>query len=87
LGFAFVIIQSLKSGLFSIRNKKWVYMFSLLSFEVRSFTDHVFAANRITPIFLALLLAPEMLGLAKKYDLDNSSAGESLADLSVKINS
>ena len=67
-GFIFVLVCSAKAIIYSIRNKKWIYLFSLVSFEVRAFTDHLFAANRMSPIFFALLLAPYILEKYNKPD-------------------
>lgn len=61
LGLLFVVIIGIRSVKYAINNKKWLYLFSLLAFVFRGLTDHVFGANRVTPVFLALLMAPVIL--------------------------
>lgn len=57
-GLLFVVYWLVKSALFSIRTKKWVYLLCLVSFSLRGMTDHVFGTGRYTPIFAFLLLYP-----------------------------
>lgn len=59
-GIVAFMVLAIRIILFLVKKKKWVYLFSLLSFGVRAFTDHIFAANRVSPVILALLLAPFM---------------------------
>ena len=66
IGVLFIIIANVRAIKFSIRNKKWIYLFSLFAFEFRSFTDHVFGANRLTPFFYAILLAPDIIQISAR---------------------
>lgn len=81
-GVLFVIIQTVRTMLFLLKAKKWVYLFSLLSFEIRAFTDHLFAANRMSPIFLAMLLAPSLVNY---YCCSNSKTVGCVQQYSIKL--
>lgn len=55
LGLVFLLLNSVKYG---FKNKRWIYLIMLTAFCMRSFTDHVFGCNRISPIMVFLILIP-----------------------------
>ncbi|MBR1862711.1 MAG: hypothetical protein IJ806_01315 [Ruminococcus sp.] len=65
-GIVFVFVCLVRNTVYSVKNKKWIYLISLTAFCVRSFTDHVFGCNRITPVFIFLLLYPQLLAINEK---------------------
>lgn len=58
LGFLGLVILIAKSYRFGVKKKNWVYLIMLTAFCVRSYTDHVFGCNRISPIIIFLIFLP-----------------------------
>ena len=63
IGFVVFVGLLVRAGLKAIRSRKWLYFCALLTFAFRGTTDHVFGANRITAIILALILLPDFIDL------------------------
>ncbi len=68
IGLLFILIASIRAYIYALRNHKWIYFSVLLALEFRSFTDHVFGANRLTAIFLAVLLAPDLIKMLSRHN-------------------
>ena len=66
VGFWGLIGLILKGLRYSVKSKQWIYFIMLVAFSVRSFSDHVFGCNRISPIILFLLLAAVLPEFGRK---------------------
>ena len=63
IGFIAFIGLLIRAAIKAIQSGKWLYFCALLTFAFRGTTDHVFGANRITAIILALILLPDFIEL------------------------
>ena len=58
IGVTGLIVFLIRSYIFGIQQKRWIYIISLSAFCMRSFSDHVFGCNRITPVIIFFVLQP-----------------------------
>jgi len=55
VGFIGLVVFIGRSLFHSIKNKNWVFFIMLITFCVRSYSDHVFGCNRISPFIFFLI--------------------------------
>ncbi len=58
IGFVAFFVMLFKAFVWSVRNRKGIYLACLLTMCFRGLTDHMFGANRMTAIIIAMLVLP-----------------------------
>ncbi len=66
VGFVFVLGLFVRAIWVGIREKKWIYVWCILSLGFRGLTDRVFGMTRLTVVIVTMLFLPDILGYAKK---------------------
>ena len=63
VGFVVFVVLMIRAMVKAIKSGKWLYFCAILTFAFRGFTDHVFGANRISAIIIALIFLPDFIDL------------------------
>lgn len=58
VGFVGMVLLMAYSAAVACKKRNWVFLIMFGTFCLRAFTDHVFGCNRLTPVFLCMLLYP-----------------------------
>ena len=65
-GFVTFMILLIRATVWSIRNKKGIYLCCIMTLCFRGLTDHMFGGNRMSAIVIAMVLIPDFLRMQEK---------------------